>query len=188
MPRWLKTKIADEGEWVDQEGIGLYVKVYEDSLAQTSARLVKKHKKHHAALAAKHGTSGEEDPAPPDAEFKEIQNSKGGDAIGMLETVLEDTKAEKATTHETEEAAQGAYEKEMTRLTDEERTHLETIASTEQSIADKEKLKEETIMNHGQTRNDKVAIERYLKSIKPGCDFMDENIDARKESRKEQKE
>merc|ERR1719326_2282108 len=88
---WLKSKIDAEDKWYDVDDDTLYVKEY-DSLLQTGARKV---------LASK-----KEDPAPPEAEFKKNQDSKGNDALGMLEFILEETKAEEKTTHETEEGAQ----------------------------------------------------------------------------------
>jgi len=174
---WLKSSIpAEESEWYDSDDDDLYVKEF-DSLLQTAA------KKRVAAHAAK-----KEDPAPPDAEFeKGGQSEKGGDALKMLQFILHETVKEEETTHETEEGAQSAYEEEMERLTDEQNTFLDTIAETEATLAAKEKLREEKIVNHGETEKDKKAAERYLKSIKPGCDFMDENLDSRKETRRSEK-
>merc|ERR1719482_1909123 len=41
--------------------------------------------------------------------------------------------------------------------------------------------------NHAAEFKEKKAAEDYLLSIKPGCDFMDQNIDARKSSRRAEK-
>merc|ERR1719440_1854340 len=161
----LKSSIADESEWYDTAG-SLYVKVYDSALVQKSKK---------------------EDPAPPTDEFAETGESKGNDAIKMLSFILDETKAEEKTAHETEEKAQADYEDTMTELKANEEEYLATIAQTEQTLAEKEKDRTERRMNHDATVKDKKAIEKYLLSIKPGCDFMDENIDARKESRRAEK-
>merc|ERR1719169_203729 len=75
----------------------------------------------------------------------------------------------------------------MTDLKRDEDQYLETIATTEQTLAEKEKDRTELRMTHDATVKDKKAIEKYLLSIKPGCDFMDENLDARKDSRRAEK-
>merc|ERR1719163_1451094 len=75
----------------------------------------------------------------------------------------------------------------MTDLKANEDEYLQTVATTEQTLAEKEKDRTERRMNLDATKKDKKAIEKYLLSIKPGCDFMDENLDARKESRRAEK-
>jgi hypothetical protein len=168
---WMMSKIDDEKDWYDTDDDALYVKEY-DSLLQKKSTSRRQRR---------------EDPAPPEAEFGKNQDEKGGDALGMLQFILEETQKEVAVTHETEEGAQSAYEDEMKKLTDEQNELLDTITMTEANIADKEKVKEEKIVNHGETEKDKKAAERYLVSIKPGCDFMDENLDSRKEARRAEK-
>merc|ERR1719281_382051 len=71
----------------------------------------------------------------------------------------------------------------MTDLKDEEGTSLETIASLEEQLAATEKTLEETTIDLEKTTKEKKALERYLLKIKPGCDFITENIDTRKENR-----
>merc|ERR1719265_3102562 len=161
----LKSGIADESEWYDTAG-SLYVKVYDSALVQKSKK---------------------EDPAPPADEFSDTGKESGHEALNMLSFILKETKAEEKTAHETEEKAQADYEDTMTDLKNSEDEYLETIATTEQTLAEKEKDRTERRMNLDATVKDKKAIEKYLLSIKPGCDFMDENIDARKESRRAEK-
>merc|ERR1719440_12150 len=161
----LKSAIAEESEWYDTAG-SLYVKVYDSALVQKSSK---------------------KEPAPPTDEFAETGESKGNDAIKMLSFILDETKAEEKTAHETEEKAQAEYEDTMTDLKANEDEYLATVASTEQTLAEKEKDRTERRMNLDATKKDKKAIEKYLLSIKPGCDFMDENLDARKESRRAEK-
>merc|ERR1719207_73924 len=51
------------------------------------------------------------------------------------------------------------------------------------SLASTEKTLEETEIDLDKTTKEKKAIERYLLKIKPGCDFITENIDTRKDNR-----
>merc|ERR1719387_3415838 len=71
----------------------------------------------------------------------------------------------------------------MTDLKDEEGTTLETIADLTESLASTEKTLEETTIDLQKTSKEKRALERYLLKIKPGCDFITENIDTRKDNR-----
>merc|ERR1719265_3111890 len=61
---------------------------------------------------------------------------------------------------------------------------LETIADLNENLASTEKTLEETQIDLEKTSNEKVALEKYLLKIKPGCDFITENIDTRKDNRK----
>merc|ERR550514_1307042 len=70
----LKSSIAPEGDWYDSAG-SLYVKVFDESLVQKHAQGLKR-----------------EDPAPPTDEFAETGKDKGGDVIGMLSFILDETK------------------------------------------------------------------------------------------------
>merc|ERR1740130_880752 len=56
------------------------------------------------------------------------QSSKGGDAIEMLEFILEETKKEETEAHSDEENSQHDYEDSMTDLKAEEASH-ETLAA-----------------------------------------------------------
>merc|ERR1719487_1908306 len=128
-----------------------------------------------------------EDPAPPEDEFKGGQEESGHKALDMLKFILSETKAEEKTAHEAEEKAQADYEDSMTEAKANEESLLEEIASLEKNLAEKEKervLKKEL---KAADEKSKKSAEDYLASIKPGCDFMDQNIDARKDSRRAEK-
>merc|ERR1719473_2206517 len=71
----------------------------------------------------------------------------------------------------------------MTDLKDQEATSLETIADLTAELTDKQKTLEETQIDLEKTTKEKVALESYLLKIKPGCDFITENIDTRKDNR-----
>merc|ERR1719238_622546 len=71
----------------------------------------------------------------------------------------------------------------MADLKEKEATGMETIADLNEQLTDKEKTLEETRVDLEKTTREKVALERYLLKIKPGCDFITENIDTRKDNR-----
>merc|ERR1719359_599630 len=75
----------------------------------------------------------------------------------------------------------------MTGAKADENELLETIAKIEENLAAKEKERVLKTMNKNADEKERKAAEDYLASIKPGCDFMDQNIDARKDSRRAEK-
>merc|ERR1719213_364053 len=124
-----------------------------------------------------------EDPAPPDADFSETGQGQATDAVSMLGFILEETKKEEQQAHTNEEASQHAFEDTMSELKTQEGACLESIATLEESLAATEKTLEETKIDLEKTTKEKKATERYLLKIKPGCDFIIENIDTRKSNR-----
>jgi len=159
---WMKSGIDPEDKWYDSE-TDLYVKVFD---GENPVGLIQK-----------------ADPAPPDADFSDTGTSKGGDAVTMLGFILEETKKEEHQAHTDEEKSQHDFEDSMTDLKSQEGSCLETIADLEEALASKEKTLEETQIDLEKTTKEKKAIERYLLKIKPGCDFITENIDTRKSNR-----
>merc|ERR1719487_18784 len=71
----------------------------------------------------------------------------------------------------------------MNDLKEQEGDCLETIADLTELLTAKEKTLEETQIDLEKTSKEKRAVERYLLKIKPGCDFITENIDTRKDNR-----
>merc|ERR1719265_1011520 len=163
----LKSAIADESEWYDNAG-SLFVKVY-DSFVQKSAKAARR-------------------PEDTTGDFSDNNDESGNKAIDMLSFILKETKTEEKEAHEAEEKAQADYEDNMTDLKANEEEYLSNIASTEQSLAQAEKTRTEKTANRHATTKSREKDEKYLLSIKSGCDFLDENLDARKESRKAEKE
>merc|ERR1719359_75333 len=160
---WMKAKIDPEEKWYDAKG-DLYVKVYDE---ENPVGLIQK----------------KEDPAPPSADFSDSGTSSATEAVSMLGFILEETHAEEKQAHTDEEASQHTFEDTMTDLKSAEGTSLETIASLEEQLAATEKTLEETTIDLEKTSKEKKALERYLAKIKPGCDFITENIDTRKDNR-----
>merc|ERR1719408_654113 len=163
---WLKKAIQAEDKFYDSPG-DLYVKVYE-SFLQLRSR---------------------EDPAPPatmdEGEgYEGGQVSAGGDAVSMLGDILKDTEAEEKAAHDSERSAQGAFEDAMTTLKEEEATSQTTLADLNEQLSEKEKTLAETNEDLEKTTKEHTAIVDYLLKIKPGCDFITENIEIRNEHRK----
>merc|ERR1719156_340611 len=160
---WMKAAIDPEEKWYAAEG-DLYVKVYDE---ENPVVLMQK----------------KEEPAPPEADFSETGQGQATDAVSMLGFILEETKKEETQAHTDEEEAQKTFEDTMNDLKTQEAACLETIADLTESLASTEKTLEETQIDLEKTTKEKKAIERYLLKIKPGCDFITENIDTRKDNR-----
>jgi len=166
---WLKASIDDESKWYDGAG-DLYVKVYDES--------------NPVLIQA--------DPAPPEAFGDEGttdgQSGQATDAVSMLGFILKETREEEKQAHTDEESSQHTFEDSMSDLKTQEGACLDTIADLSEQLSEKEKTLEETKIDLEKTTNEKKALERYLLKIKPGCDFITDNIDTRKDNRKAETE
>merc|ERR1719359_2257015 len=76
----------------------------------------------------------------------------------------------------------------MTGLKNDEKSLQETIVDLEEEIAEKENDIEVNHVVREKTELELKETERYIEKIKPGCDFITENIDMRKDSRKAETE
>jgi hypothetical protein len=115
------------------------------------------------------------------------QSSKGGDAISMLEFILEETKKEETEAHSDEENSQHNYEDSMADLKDRQSTAEKTLVQLRETLAQKE---EDLLMRKKElkkTEGEKESLEKYLAKIKPGCDFITENFDDREDNRATEK-
>lgn len=126
----------------------------------------------------------QEDPDAPETWGKyDGQSSKGGDAVKMLEFILEETIKEETEAHSDEEDSQHKYEDNMQDLKDEEANSEKQLATLQKELATKE---EELVMKRKElkaTVADKEAIEAYLLKIKSGCDFITKNFEERETNR-----
>merc|ERR1719159_170568 len=130
-----------------------------------------------------------EDPQAPETFGNyEGQSSKGGDAIQMLEFILDETKKEETEAHSDEETAQHDYEDSMTDLKSEEADLEETLATLHETLAAKEEELFQKKEEHKATTEEKESIEAYLLKIKPGCDFIEDNIALRTTNRQTEKD
>merc|ERR1719215_830086 len=104
----------------------------------------------------------------------------------MIEFIHAETRKEEITVHDSELQDQKAYEDSMTLLKESETQLQSQLVHSKKRLAD---AKVELEGKHEQlvvTEREKVAIERYLESIEPGCTFITTNIEMRKTKRKEE--
>lgn len=130
----------------------------------------------------------QEDPEPPETWSGSYsgQSENGNKALEMLKFVLKETEKEEDTAHTNEQEAQKEYEKSMKELKDEESDLQDGLIENRKLLADAQKELEEKHMELETTEREKTALERYLKQIKPGCDWIDKNFDAREKAREEE--
>jgi len=156
----------------------------EDILAKAIKALRKYYDKLEERMDGYEFLQRKEDPQAPETFGNyEGQSSKGGDAIQMLEFILDETKKEETEAHSDEETAQHDYEDSMTDLKDEEASLEETLATLHETLAAKEEELFQKREEHKATTKEKESIEAYLLKIKPGCDFITENFDEREANR-----
>merc|ERR1719443_118725 len=169
---YLKSAIAAEDQWVSTKG-DLYVKVFETAnpvgLLQNPLNLLQ--------------AAAREDPAPPSEEFSETGSSAGADAVGMLKKIMEETAAEEKAAHDSEQDAQKDFEDSMTDLKKSEASLQDTIADLNDQLAEKTESLIQTNEDLTKTLAEHKAVEKYLLKIKPGCDYITENIETRNEHR-----
>lgn len=124
------------------------------------------------------------DPAPPDT-FGTYngQSEKGGEAITMIQFILDASIKEETESHASEEVAQHEYEDSMTSLKQQEEENQKTIVDLKVTLAESEKTLAAKETELKDTVVDKEAIEEYLLKIKPGCDFITENFEIRENNR-----
>jgi len=115
------------------------------------------------------------------------QSSTGNDVIAMVEFILQETKKEESAAHKTEADSQAAFELTMKDLTAEMAGLQKTLVDLEKDLSEKE-------LSLGQERealsaaeSEKTMTEKYLVSIKPGCDFITFHYEMREKSRAEEK-
>jgi len=135
-------------------------------------------------------SSSREDPAPPatwaakyDGQSGQAANAGGTGAIDMLKFILTGSQKEETDAHDAERKAQHSYEDSMKLLTDEEARLLKVLAGYKKDLAEAEEKLEERREDLKVTTAEKEAIEAYLLKIKPGCDFITDNIALRRTNR-----
>merc|ERR1719313_155347 len=153
------------------------------------ALVQKKHvhdKKHAHALVKKQDPeyTTSEDTAPS-AEFSAASSggSETGGILGIIENIKQDLEEEISASKDEEAKALQAYHDTEKESLDSLAAMKAKIASMEVDIADTTSL----VADKQETWDDKKAqhdaVDSYLLSIKPECDWMDENFDLRKEAR-----
>jgi hypothetical protein len=133
--------------------------------------------------------ASKEDPKPWElaGETYEGQTADGVKAIKMVQFILDETKKEEQVAHETEDEAQRTYEGEMGELKDDEASFQDTLGKKQLELAEKE----EELVGKKKDLKDSEELEAktkaYLKQIKPGCDFIENNLQLRSDSRAAEK-
>jgi len=165
-PGWLKSKIAEEGEWYDWEGGDLFVKTFES----TRTGLLQQ------------PMEGE-----PDMDLSSGQGEGGNQAIEMLEFITEETRKEMDNAIENEKNGQSQFETNMQSLSTGEQELTEALSQYELDIATTNKQIEEAHENKKTTQAELDAIIKYLAEIEPGCTFMITNFQVRTDNRATEK-
>jgi len=135
-------------------------------------------------------TGHKEDPAPPstwDAKY-EGRSTQGTSAIDMLKFILSNTQKEEEEAHDAERVAQHAYEDSMQDLKNEEESLLKDLAKYKLELAEAEEKLLARRKDLKETIAEKERIEAYLLKIKPGCDFIEDNIKLRTTNRQTEKD
>jgi hypothetical protein len=158
---WLKSVIAPSAEWYDADG-KLCVKVYSGALLQSS-----------------------DEPSPPSTFGSTYEGGKsaGAEVIATLQTLKSETLTEMNSETEQEETDQADFEQFMTDTSADKQRAKEQVADAEALTAQKKLELQDTLEDLANTEKVKKDAEDYLLSIKHECDFMVDNIEARKESR-----
>merc|ERR1719221_2334536 len=135
-------------------------------------------------------TAHREDPAPPStwgAKY-EGRSTQGTSAIDMLKFILTSTQKEETEAHDAEKVAQHAFEDSMQALKDEEARLLKDLAKFKLDLAEAEEKLLARRKDLKETIAEKERIEAYLLKIKPGCDFIEDNIKLRNTNRQTEKD
>lgn len=144
--------------------------------------------KFYSQLISSEGALLQKQKKQPLEPYKGQSEHGGNDAVSMLEFILDNTKKEEEQAHSDEAASQHAYEDAVTTLKSEQESLLASIAEQKVALAQKETELLGKQEDHKATSADKAAIESYVLSIKPGCDFITLNIEGRKADRKTETE
>merc|ERR1719401_1888717 len=162
----------------------------EDLLQKATRVLNKYYSKLELVQVQRRASSRRDEPAPPETRDDKYTGQKeagGTDVISMLEFIVENTKKEETAAHDSEVSAQHDYETSMDDLKKEEASLQENLAKLQESLSEKEELLEGKKKELETTTKEKEAVEAYLVEIKPGCDFIMDNIDTRKTNRATEK-
>lgn len=164
-----------------------------EAIISKAIALLKKHYSHKVykgSLIKMRALNAKEEPAPPEALAKPFtgQKEKGNEVIGLLEGLLSDQKTEENKAHEEEQKSQVEYEDSMQGLKDSEADMEKSIADLTAELKKKEMELEAAYSEQTATEKEKMAMEHYLKTIKPGCDFITDNYDTRESNRQQEKD
>jgi hypothetical protein len=165
-----------EAEDLLTKAVSVLKKYYQEALKDAGSAMLQRR------------AGSKEDPAPPETwgAYKG-QSESGSSAISMVEFILEETKKEEQAAHSAEDEAQQSYEASMQQLKTSEAELGEILAKKQLELAEKREELLGKQEDHKATVKVRDEVEAYLLKIKPGCDFIDQNMQLRKDARKEEK-
>jgi len=111
------------------------------------------------------------------------QSSKGNEVLDMLNFIKDETAKEEKEAHKQEEDSQSAFDASMADLKSEEADLEKSIAELTKTLAEKNAEKDTKNKERKEAKKEVKSLEKYMEKIKPGCDFIEENIDKRKKDR-----
>jgi len=128
----------------------------------------------------------QEDPDPAalkaDARYTG-QSGSGNTVLKMLSYIQKQALEEETVAHQDEETAQVKYEQSMTLLKEKESCGENRISTLQEKLAKREKALLEDEEDFKDTETDKEETEDILSKIKPGCDFITNNLKERMQNR-----
>jgi hypothetical protein len=160
---WLKSELKDSAEWYDWDGGDLYEKEL------TERSFVQKDEPE---------TWGEE---------MEGQRGQGNSAINMLKFIKQSSVDEQKDFTDTENSNIDSYNGTMKTLTDAEAQLVADIDSYESTLAKQNKDKVQAEEDLSGETGERDTVKAYLASIKPGCDFIQANLQKRKDAQASEK-
>jgi hypothetical protein len=177
---WLKSSLAPESEWYAWDGGKLYIKELNGVPATEAGTALVQSK-------AKSKQPEDYDFENEDAEFADSQSGNGNKAIDMLKFIAGETADEKKTAIDTEDSAQDSFDGEMKTAKDAEQGMMKAIDGFKLDLANTEKSIQEASAELSTTTDEHTATVKYLDDIEPGCTFIQQNYDGRKEARDAEK-
>jgi hypothetical protein len=123
--------------------------------------------------------------APEVGEFKNRDGENK--VISLLDTILEEVSKERADAVTAENEAIAAFEAELASLKSRQEAEEALLADTEVALATatESRASEKKVLASSETELEQT--ENYLAEIKPGCDFIQDNISTRKSNRSTEK-
>merc|ERR1711957_42085 len=104
----------------------------------------------------------------------------------MGEFIIGETEKEEEAADTAEKDSKDAYDEMMSELKTEEEELQSSLVDLKKNLADAELSLEQKREELSVAKHEKVSIEKYLKEMKPGCDFITVNFDTREANRAEE--
>lgn len=111
------------------------------------------------------------------------QSKSGTAVIEKLSEISTDAQREEAEAHQGEATAQDTFEDTMARLTTQQNDLFEALAENRKDLAGAMQNLKNHRSEEAAAQKQRATIEEYVRQIKPACDFITSNFDAREASR-----